>query len=99
MALDKETREWIASDLGRLTWYEHQELCRIFSEPQQKKSTVFFWGTPKRRAQELLEQAKRRHNWVACDLGVTAGLRDIVETIEKLESLIVEFSAEEESVD
>ena len=100
MALDKETRESIASDLSTLTWYEHQDLCKIFSEPQQKKSTIFFFGSPKKRAQHLLEQAKHRRDVVVYDLKVnSASLHGIVETIEKLESLIVEFSAEEESVD
>ena len=93
MALDKETRESIASDLTMLTWRECQQVSEHLSNQTKKQKHPYFGG-PKQRAHDVLARAKDRHHWIAYDLKVTGGTTSIIQAIEKLESLVAEFCGE-----
>ena len=95
MALDKDSREWIASDLARLTDYEVRHLLEEIDDPDeiQQKLRLMFLGSPQEHAGELLKAAKRRY-WTIKDLNVKDGLRSLVGNIEQLETLIAELSKE-----
>ena len=95
MALDKDSREWIASDLARLTDYEVRHLLEEIDDPDevQQKLRLMFLGSPQEHAGELLKAAKRRY-WTIKDLNVKDGLHSLVGNIERLETLIAELSKE-----
>ena len=97
MALNKDTRELISSDLTMLTWHECQEVSEHLSNPTKKQKHPYFGG-PKQGAHDVLARAKDRHHWIAYDLKVTDGTTSIIQAIEKLESLIAKYCGEE-SVD
>jgi len=95
MTLDREQREWIASDLAHLTDYELRHLREAIGDPDevQQKLRLMFLGTPQEHAGELLKAAKRRY-WTIKDLNVKDGLRSLVDNIEQLETLIADLSKE-----
>lgn len=98
MALDKDSREWIAFDLALLTDYELRHLREAIDDPGevQQKLRMMFLGSPQEHAGELLKAAKRRY-WTIRDLNVKDGIRSLVGNIEQLETLIAELSKEEEA--
>ena len=94
MALDKETREWIASDLDHLTRLEFTHLREVLESPDDADPKVrkLFLGSPQDHASVLLEMAMRRYGWVAHDLKVTTGRRGLLQTIKELQAYIAEIS-------
>ena len=94
MALDKETRQWIASDLLWLTAIEIRALIRNAC-PQGGKECGF-WGTPQEQAQNLRREAERRMNVIVDDLKVNnVSCVDFTRLVDELDQFIEGVPAEE----
>ena len=94
MALDKETRQWIASDLLWLTGIEVRALIRNACPQGGKKRG--FWGTPQEQAQNLRREAERRMNVIVDDLKVNnVSCTDFTRLVDELDQFIEGVPAEE----
>ena len=94
MALDKETRQWIASELVWLTAIEIRALIRNAC-PQGGKERSFF-GTQQTQAQDLRQAAEHRMNVIIDDLKVRRGAdADISRLVDELDQFIEGVPAEE----
>ena len=89
MALDRDTREDIASELGTLT-YTQVILVAKGGDPE----LTGLGGSQLQQAKQLKQYAYHRLGLIRL-LDTKSGFRSVLHSIELLETLIAEFSAEE----
>ena len=97
MALDKETREWIASDVASLTLTEFLRMKEILEGPDDNlhKKRMLIFGPPEKHANDLLQAAQRRYSWIRDHLQANDGRWSLLHTIEGLNNYIADLSVPE----
>ena len=97
MALDQETRGWIANDLASMIFTEFLRMREILEGPDDNphKKRMLIFGPPEKHANDLLQAAHRRYSWITDHLQTNGGRWSLLHTIEQLNEYIADLSVAE----